>query len=630
MLNVSNDILTALLSTSIDDRATITITNVGNDFVYPDEKIVEGSLSITLQSSGDGQLELGSTMYSELNVELYDVSTNDYRSDPIKVKYEVKLDDDEYHEVFTRYFVIDTCERIRKNAIKITALDRMTLLEKEVGSQIFTGTSFQILALVNNLLNTTVPLFDIPADGSTPQEFAHLPNITGGLQLSEEESGCHTLRDVVRACLQPIGLFAQPEAGGTQAYLREYHTTKDITITDRQRKDFTYAKYVNEYEMIEITSAQGIIRDDYTHTLSYRGDVTYRLNDAPAWDFGSEEELIQKADNLLDYLTNIEYSPSSLTMWSFPIIECGDMIEVPIDDITVNMIVTNVTWNYRGMTQIQSKGFDPYAGNSGNKTTNRQITVNNNLSKLVQYNVTNSEDLSIGTTHETDLCRISFNTLETTDVLFFGEAILDATATDGDRPVIISIVDQNGDPATLTDSQGNPVTISGITNYNGVTKLKLTYYLDGVEQDYHPEDAYFNGKHILSMFYTMHTTGQGAHLWVVTAKSTDGTVSIPRIHFRGTLMGQNLASAQAWDGGIELFDDIERILPDTISVVAHTETCTVSLLNVAKAQLSDTLTAVAEQAISLKSLTETVTITLEYVDVSYCDTEIYCGEARLL
>ena len=341
------------------------------------------------------------------------------------------------------------------------------------------------------------------------------------------------------------------------------------------------------------------------------------------------------------------YMPATLTMWSDPTIECGDRISVICDDGTYDILVTEVQWNYRSHTVIKSAGEDTKDSAQTGSKVDRKYAIDNNANKLVMYSVTNATEVSIGVEDDPAcLCRISFSTMGDTEIIWLGEALVQALADSITVPVTINVVDQQGNPVTVLDSNGNPVVFSGSNSHAGSVTIQVIYKLDGADRDYSPKDEYLAGNHILSMFHTVMVEEQSSHSWEVWLKVLQGNVKIGEYKFNGTLMGQNLIATETWGGILTLFDDIGRVisacatqsLTDTLGrqvgedweeVIIYDESGDENH-KLHKRTLSDDIQDTTS-AVTVKNPTESVTITLLYHDaVCFCGENYYAGTDGVL
>ena len=634
MLPISQDARAKLMGRSLDDRVEVFITPrfSGGSIMFEDKDIVPSSLRITKMCSGNTQIDVGTSMNQQLSIQLrHNFGSSNYKGAKIETKYYLKLTATTEEMLAHHTFYITEVEQTTPTITTITAYCVAQKFSKAIGSRVFTGTPFQILKDVNACLGEQI--LDVPDDGSVPSEFANLPNVNSTVQLTDVENGCTTCRDVINSIGQMLGIFVQAKPGTLKAKLCKYHTDVDLTINLTNRKSFSHMRHPKVFTDLSVTGGAGTF-------LSPRGnhttEDTFVIGDAPCWDFGTESGLQARTDALKNVVVTWGYTAGTLTMWSDPTIECGDRIKVVADDGEYELLVTEVTWNYMGSTIIKSAGEEQKA--TSVNTSTRRSSMSEKANKLVMYDVTNTEDVELDENDDPyQLCRVAFSSIANTEVMWFGEALLQAIADSVTVPVTVTPVDSQGNEVTVLDSNGNAVVWTANTTHKGDVKIKVTYKLDSADKDYYPKDEYLSGDHILSMFYTAPIDEQSAHTWEVWIEVLKGAIKINEHEFNGTLMGQNLVASESWGGILSLFDDIVAFV-SSMAVEAVAETFTDENVhfydeehgNLIIRRASDTVQAVNISA-QMESATSSVVLTLRYGDhINFCGEGYYCGTEGVL
>lgn len=642
MLPISQAARTKLMGRSLDDRIEVIITPNFHGAVpltFEDKDIVPSSVAITKICASTTQIDIGTSMTQQLDVQLrYNFGENNFLGSKVETKYYLKLTSTTEEMLAHHTFYITEIEQTTPTIASIKAYCVANKFSKSIGNRVFSGTPFQILKDVNVCLNENI--LDVPDDGSVPQEFANFPNVTSTVQLTEAENGCNTCRDVINAVCQMIGVFVQAKPSTLKARLCSYHTTPDLTINLTNRKDFSHNRYTTTFTGLKVSGAKGVFTSPRG---GHESDGTYIIDDAPCWDFGTETGLQARTDALKNLVTSWQYTAGEITMWSDPTIECGDRLRVITEDGEYELLVTEVTWNYMGYTVIRSAGEEQKVHNSA-ATSARRSSVTGNANKLVMYDVTNRDTISLDDEDDPyQLCRIAFSSIANTEVMWFGEALLQAIAANVDVPVTVTPVDSQGNPVTVLDSNGNAVVFSSTVSHKGDVKIRVTYKLDGTDQDYKPKDEYLSGDHILSMFFNAPIDEQSAHTWEVWIEVLKGAITINEFEFKGTLMGQNLVAQETWGGILTLFDDIgavtatilEASLTDSLDKVTVFVTYDPSLPSTTPqfhriSNISDSVSHVPMSA-DFQNVSDNVILTLRYGDhICFCGEGYYCGTDGVL
>ena len=636
MIPISSDARTALFSRSLSDRIEVIVTpSVGSPITFEDRDIVPASLTIGKMCTDQNKLGIGTSALNQLEIKLrYNFESVNYIGAQIETKYYLIFDDDE--EMLAHHiFFIDSIEQTTPTIASVIAYCNLKKLSKPIGSNVFTGTPFEIFAQINYALGDTV--INVPSDGTVPQRYQSLPNVNDRLQLSQEENGCETYRDVANALCQMLGVFIQTVPSHTYGELYMYHTTSDLTVTLGNRKEYTHNRYVTTFDSVR---AKGNAGEFVSPVGTEVSNTTFDIGDSPCWDYGSETGLQLRTDNLRTWITQYSYTPSELTMWSEPTIECGDRITVSCVDGDYDMLVTEVQWVYKNNTVVKSAGEEKGGKTSASSGSSRS-SFSESANKLVMHSVMNNDEISL---EEGDLplrlCRINFSTKGSTEVIWLGEALLQAIADAITVPVTINVVDAQGNPVTVLDSNGNPVVFGGNSEHKGSVKIRVTYKLDSANRDYYPKDEYLSGDHILSMFHTAVVEEQSTHAWEVWLEVLYGSVVIGEHNFRGTLMGQNLVAIEMWSGIITLVDQIANEImvatqypaTDSMELITRETTTDMQTIvpNLHKVPVVADNIGHVPSAIGVQSATENVTIIFRYGDhILRCGLDNRCGGGRM-
>lgn len=594
MLPISSQARAKLFSKSFTDRVEVRITPTydgATTILFEDKDIVPSSLSIDKVCSSNKLIDIGTSMLNQLDIQLrYNFGENDFIGARVEVKYYLDLTMTTDELLATHVFFIDRIEQTTPKIATITAYCNLDLLSKNIGTRVFSGTPFSILDQINTALGTRV--LDVPQGGSTPQEFEDLPNVDATLQLSNAENKCETYRDVVNTIGQLIGVFFQTTAGTTVAKPRIYHQDVDLTVGLSNRRSFTHNRYTTTFDGLIVKGTKG----QYSSPANTEFNNPYEIADSPAWDYGTDAGLQARTDALRIFILDYEYTPATLTMWSEPTIECGDRINVVCDDGEYEMIVTQVTWNFKGNTVIKCAGEKSSSGQMGASGSSRSSSVSRDANTLVMYSVTNADELDLTATSEPkNLCRITFSTMGATEVMWFGEALINA-----------------------------------ILGSNPYVTIKATYKLDGAERAYYPKADYVTPNNVFSMFHTLQVEEQSAHIWEVWLEVLQGEVVINQFEFNGTLMGQNLVvNGNDWGGILSLFDDVARYVVTVLFGELEDSGCEVTLYTPHTRSLSDNVSNIGA-SVTFTDLNEIVTIKLTYEDIIFCHDGGYCGGGMLM
>ena len=287
MLTITESCREALLSLSRVDRLTGTLTRAdGIEMDLSEGNLDDGSVSISRECAGEEEIEFGSATMAQLNISLRTQEPRYVFYDAkIKLVYGIKLAGGSWFDIPLGEFTV--AEADRKNAlVALTAYDNLLLLDKDYGGAVLYGTPYEILKAVCETCN--VPL------SNTEEEILAMPNGDAIIQV-DENSGCLKYRDCAKIVAQMLGAFVVADRTGAIT-LRRYSKEPDIEIPKRFRTKTTMADYICTYMGIRIISTKGEFR---SYDVEQEKGLELTIEDAPAWDYGLEETLQERADALL-------------------------------------------------------------------------------------------------------------------------------------------------------------------------------------------------------------------------------------------------------------------------------------------------------------------------------------------
>lgn len=555
MYNVSENYINAVRAKTRSDRLLCTLTfpdDVEHPVSLTDADYGEGSISIEWQSVDGDELMFGSAIAASMTISLR-TSVNRYRfyGATIVPVYQVKTGTNTWESVPLGIFTVTDAERVG-SLVNITAIDNMQALDLAYGSAVLQGTAYEVLQAICEDVGLTL--------GMSSSDMTGWPNTETIIQI-DITNGCSTYRDALKGVCQLVGAFAIIDRAG-QLVLKQFHTTKDLTLGRTDRYNSTIADYTCNYVGLSVTGMGG------TYTKESQSDesgLIMFIKDAIGWDPVNEDNLLKyRTNSLFTYLETIEYTPSDFEMPGDPSLECGDMIELVLDadgEETVNTILTSVDWSYRKPMSLESVGQNPFLSGAVGSVdkSNRILSLQGEQNKVVMYTFRNSSDKTVGSTDE-NICRLAFATMGATDTLFYATVLLEVTP--------------NNPETNFVDSTGANVSASA-----GKVIANFTYLLNNEEVLYHPTQVLTAGKHAFVLFFPIQNLlANLMYTWQVLLNVEGGTVKILKDDLRAILWGQNLVAAGVpWDGLLEILENISPITIPATQITVHNITDVVSL-----------------------------------------------------
>lgn len=569
------------------DETTLTV----NSSIMP-----TNAITISSQVIDGDELMFGGVFSNELKLSLItDKDRYAFFNAKIELFYKIEIAEDTFEEIPLGVFTVADADRPH-DIVNLKAYDNMTMLDGSIGGNVISGTLWEIFQRIK--LDTNMDL------AFTEEDLQDFPNYEYSLEASQDR-GINTYRDICKMICQMLGCFGYANREGKLA-LKKFSTTPDLVLTSGDWYSCVPADYLTHYVGLSITSTSGVYSTSSSDPLEV-GSIMI-IEDAPAWDLGSEASLRERTTELFTYLHSIDYTPCELDMPSDASFDCGDMLALTLrDGTTINTIITSMEWKFHSGMSISSEGINPYLSqeamidNSGQRIINQAVA----KSKLQFVHFTNPSARVIGDTETGLVAEVEFTPTADTDALFVATILVDAdvsdttTTTTETVSVPITVTDQQGQPAVITDLQGNPLTVTGMaTNTytyarDGKCDVSIFYKLNGLrvpnESDpYIAVEELENGQHIITLAYPLTALlAWQRYEWQIYMTVGGGTISIPANTVKASLFGQEINIVDRFDGRIRVEDEINLINLGKLGVISISDNVTINITGGAFISVSD-------------------------------------------
>jgi hypothetical protein len=541
MYNVSNDYIDRIRALSRTDKITGTLTfSDGHTVDITESTIGSGSVSISRACIDGDELNFGAAMTSELSINLIsDVNRYKFYGAKISLTYWLQLLDGSWFDVPLGVFNVSDATRTGK-LVKLIAYDNISMFDLPFGETIVGGTPYQILKELCDLTGTVL--------GMTVEEFETIPNGLEVLQI-DSTNGCKTLRDALKIVSQLLCGFAVADRDGT-IKVKQFSKVSSRTLTERDRYNTSVEDFNCSYIAVQVTGLAGTYS---ATTKDIRDGLTLYMDDAPAWDYGLDNILQRRADSVMAYIDDFEYTPCDINMPGDPSFDCGDRITVSVNGELIDTVIMEIEWQFRSKMKVTSKGTNLF--NLGtSETSNRVLSRESTTNKLEFYHYTNPDEIVINDSSNENICNIKIATVNSTSIMFFASIIFDVETTN----IIEYVTDIN---TALILEDDSVIDVTGKTDIPKNCKLQFSYILNEIEEEYYPTYVVSNGKNTITLIYNIDgLQAQSSYEWVVKVKPTGGNLRIKDWNAKVTLFGQGLVEGDsAWDGKIRVEDIIENI-----------------------------------------------------------------------
>ena len=597
MYQTSADYKTAMRSASRPyDTVYGTITLKDGTEVDIDGSVMPtNSISISKQCIDGGELMFGGVFLSTLKLSiLTDLSRYAFYGATIDLTYKVQTGTETvgtsevpvYEEVPLGVFVVADADR-PSDRLNLTAYDKMTLLDKELGSLIISGTPWEVLTEVENQTG-----YELGFDEAFVNTFL---NPSYPITCSEAQ-GLKTFRDVVKVVCQQLACFALDDRTG-KLMLKKFSMQSDLSLDSSAWYSIVPADYMCNYVALSITSLKGtFIKTD--PDITKVGNMMI-VEDAPAWDYGIESVLQEKLDNIYDMLEDIDYTPCDIDMPGDPSFDCGDRLYCALrDSSNISTLITSLEWKFHSGMTVTSEGINPYLEGGSALATESQRILSQAVerSKLQFVNFTNSAEKVVGDGEEVEIGSCNFTPTTNANALFVGTILVDADVAN----VPITIQAYNGtSPAVVTDLQGHELTLMSSVGGECTVTVYYTLKAGNETETKVPTDAdpylaieeLTDGRHIITLSYPFSALTEFVNftfkIWITVS---GGSVTVPAHTLQATIFGQEITNIEAFNGHIVVNDEMSLIDIHALQISLMSDLVTCTLNNATKNYPSDNFT----------------------------------------
>lgn len=526
-----------------------TIGNVS----FTEADVLSGSFSVSNQCSDSDGVKIGSVNVGQLQATFRNglIDRGRWKGAVITVSDGLWIDEDEDYEfVPLGIFVVDDA-KYDKNGVKITAYDNMLKFDKSWNISTTIGTAWSVLSLICEDCGVV--------NGMTQIQIEALPNGTNSIGLYTDND-CETYRDLLFWLAQMLGCFATIGRDG-KLYLKQYGNTEIDSVSAGLRfEDNEFSDFQTGYSGITLTN----IEDEEVMYVSEGEDnlLTYNLGSNPFMQYGTKSTRKQMCLDILRDIKIIDYVPFSTSLLHCPAYDLGDVIvfEGGIADDTKHSCIMYFEYNFQ-YYEAEGYGSDPALANVRSRVDKEVSGLMSKTDKnsIQFYTFKNSDEYEVGDGLTKQIMYIRFSTMESKQVVFQGEVLVDADVT-------------------LEEVEAN-----------------ILYYLDGAQiTDYKPTETWSeDGKHIISLYYVIDVEPNTLYRWQVFLNSVGGVLTIPVENARGTIWGQGLVASDKWDGYIDAEDRISAIpIDDSISLAPFTDEAELELVEWINIEAEDSIGAI--------------------------------------
>lgn len=599
MFVTSSSYKETMISGFIDNdlKGTITLTD-GTVIEITEKDIIPESFGFDNKAVNGNDFGFGGIYVGELCMTIKkDINRYSLYGAELKFSYFQNCIDGTVQEIPLGLFYVYDAIRTKK-LIQLKAYDKMTSFDKKV-EETTTGFVVDILHFICDKCEMEL--------GHTDEEIQSFTNSEWWLTLDSEHIS--TYREALSQLATICGRFCTINRYG-KLILVPFGATSQETISARRRTDSQIQDFSTVFCAVKARFLANQNYYPYTETdESVKKGLELDLGDISIFqgeDY-SKHDILQ---NLLGLLVNMVYVPTEFSMLSDPSIELGDCLTLENVNNSTESVVTQVhslSWKYHSTMKVTCYGSDPMLDGVVSKDDKiiTQLETSISSKDMVVKSFTNSKKLTISGSSEIEIISMNFATTKETTVLFMTtipfEASLDGVLSikyylDGvEASGVKQYVDRGNHVITLMEYF--PMSADGRST------LKVTGISEPFESDVRKQNAkilsfkdWIDHQTITTIASTNAETGaitaESAFGYEYKEHPVDATVAsfgIEKSTVRAVLFAQGLAGQGAWDGTINVTDDIEpvKFILDMFKVGTMTDKVMVQKQTPEKIDLND-------------------------------------------
>lgn len=467
------------------------ITFVIDGVTYTEQNLLQGSFNITNQCTGTGDVTTGGVYVGVLNATLRNVpiSRQAWRGKQIIPTFHFLVDEelDTWETVPLGVYSISLADW-KNTGVVIRAYDNMSLLDVPYFVSEAEGKLYDFLTLAADACGITL--------AQTQQEFEQLPNADVTFTFASN-TGVETWRDIVSCIAQVVGGFATCNRAGELVIVPYGQTTCDSLDTSQRHTGGNFSDYTTKYTAFSVTFVE--TKETRTYMQPTNDGLCMPIGANP---FLQDEDIVNTiAQDILDAIANIQYTPCKISIASNPVYDLGDVIEFTdgLAGTSSNCCVQKFEFYMHKNLKLSCFGADPNSAEAKSKTQKQIVSLQQGIAQTSEQTL---DFILPSTLSQSDIIDNSSNTVETYD---FNASI------------------ENGKIDFFTCVQFTAGTTVANNVYSDLT-LTVTLTLDGttiatIIQSYRDGQQVFNVNHLIE------NVAKGNHTLTVTFAASGGSLT---------------------------------------------------------------------------------------------------------
>ena len=401
MYAVSDKYSTAIKANERSSCIVGTMTALGQTITLDDSMIVKDSVYITNRCGNNNKLGLGSVYSAECGFSLlkakligFDNLVRANYDAKISFEYRLLYDDATYDSVPLGIFYVDSAV-VENGIIKITAIDRMYKLDKDITENI-SDTWYNCVKRIADLCGLS-----LAQNKETLENLHYNTNYSYSIQMDKIGS----FRDAISNLATVVCAFATIDRNGKLMFGQLGTSAADTNDRDTRIKGCKVEDYSVKYKMVK---ARFLENESYVPYESKKGtdENAIDLDIGDISVVGGTQAVKQEIlNNIYDTMAEIEYTPMTLYIPPNPAYDLGDLIECQNSNFTATTKKTYVMeykFEYRKKETIKSFGENPYLQMIKDKSTHNSSVLESQIEekKVITLSAKNTHSVTVNGTEK--------------------------------------------------------------------------------------------------------------------------------------------------------------------------------------------------------------------------------------
>lgn len=562
MYNVSNDYKIAIEKLSRETKISgKMVLKDGTEISINDKDIMLGTLNIDNACVNGQDFELGSVYLGQLKMSLNtEIDRYKIYGAVITLSYFLKLQNGNYEEVPLGIYTIEDAVRSGKY-ISITAYDNMNKFDKDFVTTT-NGSAYDLLSFCCDMCGMEMSQTQTDIDNLS----AKYEDGTAVIFRISDNNEFSTFRDLISDVAMTLGGFATIDRTGKLVIKR--FSKNEIELNEKHRKNTNISDYKVIYSGVQITV------DDKTYKSGTDENKILYLNSS-LWDTGTDDVKQSIADNILNAIKGIDYTPTVIDFDGDPSFDLGDRINYTggTIDTDIHSYIMTSNWTYRNSQKVTAVGSNPILSSAKTKT-DKQIEKTDSTVKQNELKISTFQSSTVFNIDENNQLIVQMGINATTGAMIFqGQCIINVSK-----------------PGTF----------------------EITYELNGDTILFRPRQiAPYSGYYLINLYYPITTlSADFTNNWNVYLKSIDGGEGIiDTASIVANLIGSNLGAGKSpFTGIIDLTDKFTMIRISGIEKLKFSDNINVETLTPKGASLNENFNTFKIGGVGLYDVSDNINV----------------------